>query len=158
LLFTSQESMLRQALDYESTAPTDGEGPIAQQLARLGAANSLATIYVNPRAFDAGVDYRTSQAKPEEAAVQRTASTYWKALDAIALSMDLDRDLAVSLAVRAERKKLPAAVQRLLEEAARPSALWSAFPEQSLTAWAGRLDLASLAAALGELLPADRRK
>src|SRR5439155_3628606 len=100
LALTWQEGLLRRVIDLDRR-PAGGEPPVARELRLLGADRSLAALWVNPRAFQADLEAKAAASRGEEAAVLRTTLTYWKALDGIALSLALEKDLALSLAVRA---------------------------------------------------------
>jgi hypothetical protein len=158
LLATGQERMLREALDLDRAAGPDAEPPVARQLRLLGAGRALLTLWVNPRAFDEGLDARAAQAAGPEAAVLKTFGVCWKALGGAALALAVDRDVSLTLALRGRSERLPAGVRRFLAEAARPSELWGAFPEKALFACAVRLDGPALLEAVGEFLPPAARQ
>jgi hypothetical protein len=118
---------------------------------------SLVVFWVNPRSFDAPVAARVAEAPEAQAVAQKTFHQCWQALDDIALVVDLQKDLEVSLAVKARADKFPAGVRQFLAEMGKPSELWERFPDDALFAVAGRLDSAALIDALGAFLtPADR--
>lgn len=159
LAFTSREELLHRVIERDRRSPGDPSAPLAVQLGRLGTDEALAVQWLNPRAFDAALQAKIAAARGPEAAVLKTWDIYWKSLDGLALSLALPRagvELRLALATRTD--ELPAAARRLLAEAAQPSALWERFPDTALVAVAGRLDLAALAALLGEFLPDDSRK
>jgi hypothetical protein len=93
-----------------------------------------------------------------DAAVLETFAVYWKALEGVALTVLLDRDLSFAVAVRARTEALPAPARQFLAAAAQPSELWSGFPDNALVACAVRLDLPALFEALAEFLPPDKRR
>jgi hypothetical protein len=158
LMLSQQEAMLRQALDLERTAPADEAPAVVRQLRQLGADRALASLWINPQAFTAEIEWKITQAKEAEAAVLRHFLTCWKSLEGIALTAGVTRDFEFTLAVRARTEMLPPAVRKLLAEAARPSALWNRFPEDALLATACRLDLSALLEVLDGFLTRETRQ
>jgi hypothetical protein len=157
LAFTSREPFLRQVIERDRQAGAE-EPPVGRALRALGADRALASLWVNPRAFDAEMAANAGRAEGAEAAVQRAFLRYWKALDGVALSLALQDDLRLTLALRARTDELPAAARRFFAEAARPSALWDRFPDDALVAAAGRLDAAALLGVLGDFLSREPRE
>ncbi len=155
LLLTSQEAMLRRALDRAAKAVT--EPLLASQLRELGAEQALFTVWINPRPFDAAIVTKAAQAEGGPAAALQAFLRYWKALDGAAFSVHLDKDLAFSLALRARTETLPAAARRFLNAASRPSAVWQAFPEDALYAEGSRIDLAAYLNLLSDFLAKESR-
>jgi hypothetical protein len=163
LAFAPREGILRQLIDLDHDSPQQAEPFLARQLRLLGVHKSLAVLWINPRAFDAALRDTASEKKTSDAAgargiALRTLSTYWTALEGIALSVSLDTDLALSLAVRAKVSELPSAAQRFFRAAAEPSAVWQRFPEDALLTIAGRVDVPALVEMLGEFLADDARR
>jgi hypothetical protein len=153
LVFSGQEAMLREAIEREQAAPA--VPPVAERLRELGLGRSLVALWLNPRAFDAVVEAAVTRSGLAGA---RTFAGCWKALRDVGLGVDLGRDLALSLVVRADVRRLPAAAQRYLATAGRPSALWRVVPEDALLAVGGRLDASALFELLGEFMtPASRQ-
>jgi hypothetical protein len=157
LAFASQETILRQAIDL-ARSPSGAEPPIARELRLLDIARPLATLWINPRAFDEAMAHNTAQARGVHAAFLATFTRYWKAVQGIALAVDLDKDVRLELAVRAVTDQLPPAARRFFSTASRPSALWGRFPENALLALAARVDLAALFEMVGEFLSSEDRQ
>jgi Protein of unknown function (DUF3352) len=158
LVLSKQEERLKQALDCDQELPGDREPPLVRHLKQMEADGSLMTIWLNPRALDAAVAARGAKARPEDVGVHKTVAQCWKALDGLALSVHLDRDLALSLAVRARLEDMPAGMRKLLTQAGRQGELSRLFPEEPLFACAGRLDLVALLESLSEFLPEKSRR
>jgi hypothetical protein len=158
LLVTEQEDFLRQALDHERALPADARPAMVQRLERLGIAADLFGVWINPRAWDPELQAKLAQPQQANAAVLRNFAAYWKALDGVGLSLRLDRDLTLSVALQARLTALPAPAQRFFTQAGEPSPLWQAFPADALFAVGGRFDAGSLLAALGDFLPKDARQ
>ncbi len=159
LAFTDNEESLRQAIDRDHSAgPVDTKRPaLAGRLRALGVDRDFLICWVNPRAFDAAVAAKVASARGTEAVFLRTFERYWKSLDGAALSLAMHRDLTVNFAVQAQTGALPAPAKQVLAEAARPSALWTSFPENALFAAAGRVPWEPAVEAGGEFLTADAR-
>jgi hypothetical protein len=156
LLLASREPMLLRALDLEAATPAEVEPSTAKEFRLLGADRAVLSVWVNPRAFDAGLA-RAARAATAEAAGLRTFERYWRALDAAGCFLQLDKDAALSVTVRCRPEQLPPAARRLFAEAARPSDLWQAFPDTALVAGAVRIDAAALVEAVNQFVPADGR-
>ncbi len=156
LVFATREELLKQAIDRQA-APGD-ESFVARQFRLLGAEKKLAALWINPRAFDAAMEHSAIEAQGQQAAFLRNFLRYWKALDGIALSGTVERDLELELAIQARPTDLPPAAQRFLAEAAKPSALWSRCSENTMLAVCGRFDAAALYEVIAEFLtPEDRQ-
>jgi hypothetical protein len=155
LVFSGKEEMLRQAIDRDRAVSAGAEPAVALRLRELGLERALLALWINPRAFDADVQARAVRSADAGA---RTFAAIWKALQSIGLAVNLDRDLALTLAVRARPDELPASARRFLTEAARPSELWRSFPEDALFAAAGRFDVAALFEFLTEFMSKEARQ
>ena len=106
LAFSSQERTLRQAIELDEKASVEEEPPVARQLRLLGVERRLAALWLNPRAFQAELQAKALSGKPEERAVLTHFLTYWKALEGVAISLTLDKDVALSLSVRPQQQPL----------------------------------------------------
>jgi hypothetical protein len=155
LAFTSQEAMLREAIDREAKCGTDEETPVGKQFRLANAQKAMVSLWINPRAFDEDMARKAKDAPVSEATVLKTFLVYWKALDSIVLSLDLQKDLELKLAVRARVEQLPAAARRFLSEGAKPSDLWQRFPPDAMLAVASRFDLAALVEMVQMFLPPE---
>jgi hypothetical protein len=158
LLFSSQEPILRDAIDHEQGATSDKEPEVSKQFRLAHADKALAAFWINPRAFDAEMERRANEAPVGEAAVLRNILVYWKALDSIVLTADSQKDLVLQASVRARVDQLPASARKFLSEAAKPSDLWARFPDDAMVAMASRIDLPSLVSIAQEFLPAELNK
>jgi hypothetical protein len=157
LALSSKEEMLRRVLERDRQ-PAAGEPAVARQLRLLGADKNLASLWINPRAFEPDMEQKSAAAVGPEAAVLQNVLRHWKTLDGIALGFDVRKDLELSLTVRVRTDALPAATRRLLTEAARPSELWDRFPEGALLTTAGRADAVALLDVIGDLLTQHDRE
>jgi len=158
LLITTHEDILRQALDCDRALAPAVEPLLAARLRQLGVEDALLAFWFNPRAFDALVKARADKADTASTAIHNTVARYWQALDGLAVSVALDKELSIRLAVRARLAELPDAMRRFLTEAGRPSDLWRCFPDDALLAIAGRFDGAALLEALNDFLPPKSRE
>jgi hypothetical protein len=153
-LFTSQEETLRRAIDLDR-ATGDAEPMLARRLREVGADRAVLALWLNPRAFDAGLEEKAAKAVGADADSQRKVLAYWKAVDGIAAWATLDKDLRVSFAQRVRPEKLPPAARRFLEAASTPSELWRRFPDDALLACGGRIDAGALIELLQDFAPKD---
>jgi hypothetical protein len=157
LAVSGQEAMLRRVIELDRR-----DGPaepfVARQLRLLGADRRLASLWINPRAFETEMGRKAETAREQDAVVTRAFLAYWKGIEGVALSFDLQRDAEVSLAVRARPEQLPPAARRFFTGLARPSDLWERFPDDALLATAGRCEAAALATMLGDFLTASDRQ
>lgn len=158
LLLTTQEDILRQALDCDRALAPTAEPLLTARLRQLGVDDALLAFWFNPRAFDAFLKARADKSDPGNATTHNTVARYWQALDGLALSVALNKELSIRLAVRARLADLPDAMRRFLTEAACPSDLWRYFPDDALLASAGRYDVAALLEALNDFLPPKSRE
>lgn len=160
LAISGQESILQQVIERGKEAPSVGieVPPIARQLQELNVDKALLALWVNPRAFDAEVQQRAKVAPPSEAVPLQTFQTYWKALRGAAFFVAPGQNLRMGWAFRANPDELPPAARKFLAEAAKPSELWSAFPDDALLAVAGRIDVPALVETIGGFMPEEARK
>lgn len=136
-------------------AAADAEPPLARRLREVGAEHAALALWLNPRAFDAGLEDKAAKAEGANAALQRKVLDWWKAVDGLAAWVTLDTEFHLSVAGQVHVDKLPPSIRRLLAEASRPSDLWRRFPDDALLACGGRLDAAALVEALQDLQPAN---
>jgi hypothetical protein len=163
LAFAPREEILRQLIDRDREAPKDASSPVAEQFRQLGVNKCLAALWVNPRAFDAvlfeqALEQKAGLATDARAVALRTLAVYWKALEGMAFSVSLDKDLTLALAVRAKLDTLPPSAQRFLRAAAQPSDAWLHFPKNALLTLAGRVDVPAFTEMLSEFLADDAKK
>jgi hypothetical protein len=160
LAVSPQEALLLQAIDLERKAPAADKDvpPLARRLVQLGVDKALMALWINPRAFDPELDVRAGQAKGNEAAFLKTFLSNWKALDGIALFGTPTEQLEFGMTIRAKPDRLSPGLRKFLAEAARPSELWQAFPDDALLAVAGRIDVPALLDMIGDFLPDNARK
>ena len=147
LVYSGQESCLQQAVDCDRTLAVDAKPPLARRLEDLGLDRALLALTLNPRVLDDAVVGKVSG----DSATKLVAAC-WKALQGVGLGVHLDRDLRISLTIKARTDQLPAPARRFLASAGRASEVWPAFPDHALFAVAGRLDVSALYDLLGELL------
>jgi hypothetical protein len=157
LVITAQEEVLRQTIDRDRQAPTGKAPAITEQMRQLGADQALVALWVNPRVFDRDLESKAKAASTEVNSVAQTLLTYWKALDGVALFLNLDKEVELTLAVRARLEAMPPAARQFFTGASKPSELWSRFPPDALFAIAHRWDQPALVEMLADLLPGPVR-
>jgi hypothetical protein len=156
LALSTQEDMLRQVIACDRTRSSAVVPEAMRRLRELDAERALLAVWINPRAFDAEMQAKLAAAPAERAVPVKQFALYWKALESVVLSLSTaDRDINLSLGVRARLDELPPAARRLFREAAATSDVWRRFPESALLAVGGRLDGATLLDVVGGFLSAD---
>lgn len=159
LALSSQEEMLRATLDCERTRPADAVPELTRRLRELDADRVFLALWFNPRSLDAEIEAKAAGQPDGRASTVKHFAQYWKALDSVAVSLSPgERDVSLSLGVRARVAELPPAAQRLLGEASATSDVWRRFPESALLAVGGRSDGAALLDVLGGFLGAEGRR
>lgn len=160
LAFSPQEGMLKRVIDLGRQAPAADATlpPIAKQLQQLGTDHALATLWINPRAFEADLQQKAENARGQEATFLKTFLTYWKNLEGLALFAAPRKELEFGLSVRLKPEGLPPAARKLFAGAAQPSELWALAPEDALLVTAFRLDFHALVDFLGDFLTEDVRR
>ncbi len=158
LAFSSKEAMLRRVIDRARDA-TDREAALPKHLDRLGAMGAPAVLWVNPRAFDAQLEQKSSATAGAEALVVQKVLTYWKALDGMALTLQLHRsDVEVGVTFLAKEGDLPSAARKFFAGDNQLSELWQRFPANALFALAGRVDTVALTELVGDFVPEEARR
>jgi hypothetical protein len=155
LVFTSQESFLRQAIERDKLLGKDADPPLTTRLAELGLKDCPVALVVNPRAFDAHLAAR--EARPGDPRA-KAFEAIWKAVEGIGVGLRLDKDVSLSLVVRARLDDLPAPTRRSLARAGKVSELWKHFPEDPLLAVSGRTDFTALFDFLGSFMSKESQK
>jgi hypothetical protein len=159
LVVSSQEDMLRQAIDCDRTRAPDAEPAVTRRLRELDAERALFAMWINPRAFDAEIESKVAGLPADRVPTVKHFGLYWKALDSIVLSLrPAGRDVHLSLGMRARVEELPEAARRLFREASTPSELWKRFPEHALLAISDRLDTAAFFDVLGGFLTSQGKE
>jgi hypothetical protein len=159
LALSAQESMLRQVIDCDQTRSSDETAEAARRLRELGAEHALLAVWLNPRAFDAEVDAKAANTPEERSVTVKQFALYWKALESVVLSLSPEeKDIQLSLGVRARVQALPPAARRLFREAATASDVWRRLPQSALFAVGGRLNGAALLDVIGGFLTPQGRK
>jgi hypothetical protein len=130
--------------------------PVLRQLGEVGCDKALASLWINPRAFDAVLQAQAAElGETPEGKSLRSFLTYWKALDGVSLSVLVEKNPEVVLSLHARSDRLPAAARKLVAGSAKPSEAWDRLPADSVVAVAGRTDFEALLETLEELLPEE---
>ena len=157
--FAAQEGMLRQVLERRADAKGAGKSlALMDRLKDVGTDRALATLWINPRPFDAELHKQAEGLAGAEGHALKTFLRYWKALEGVSLSLTAGRDPEVVLALHARIDALPPAARRVVETAGAPTDLWQRFPKDALFTAAARVDLLALTDALGEFLTPEARQ
>jgi hypothetical protein len=156
LVYSSQEEMLKRAIDLDLAANGNGTPTLTSLLRKLGADNAMLAVYFNTRAFDSEV---AGKLATKDDPVFKTLLVYWKAVDAVVVSLTLDRDATLAVGVAGRSTDLPESARRFFDTLAKPSDLWRQIPDDALFAVGGRVDFAALAEMIGDnMRPEDRKR
>ncbi len=146
--FTDKHDVLRAFLERRAAARK--EHPWAKRFQRAGAEQALVTMCVDPSrlALDFGQNAKAKDALP----------TYWKALEAIFVTLTIENEAELRVVIQADAKKLPELVRDAFSRTVPASTLWQRFPEQSILTIAARTNFAGTAEGLKVLLPKKDHK
>ncbi len=158
LAVSPQEDMIRQIIDLDHLRVADAVPESARRLRELDAERALLAVWINPRAFDAELDSKIAAAPAERLIAVKQFALYWKALESVVVSLSpAEREIRMTLGVRARVETLPPAARRLFETATIPSETWRRFPDSALLAAGGRVDGTALLEAIGGFLTPQQR-
>jgi hypothetical protein len=158
LVFTTKEPTLRAVMEQHVQTGAPALLPLAEQFQRAGADKALATLWVNPRAFDQDIQRKIQKGSANEALVLKGFLGYWRAIEGVLLALHLGDDLELQLSVQARPKDLPASASRLFADSAKVSELWGRFPADALVTIASRVEVAAATEVLVEFTPTPVRK
>jgi hypothetical protein len=151
--FSESETEIRAVIDRQRGGNKAPE--LADRLARLGLADAAVVLLINPRAFDTDIQSKVAAANRDEKAFLAKFEEVWKALDAVAVYLDLGRDFEAGAVLGFRPNALPAALRSWIVGPGMPSGLWAAVPDDALFAAAGRVKVSELIATIGALVPDD---
>jgi hypothetical protein len=157
LVYGTGQTLFRRAL-ARWREDDKGKSPLQKALQSGGPGKPLASVWINPRAFDAEMQQNLKSATGSDAAALANFLRYWKAIDGIVLSVALDADLYVNLTVQARTEALPASAQKFFKALGEPSDLAAKLPPDALLACAGRVQFDALFDMLCEFLPTEDAK
>ncbi len=157
--FSSQQSAIRNVVDLGLESPSaDRElPPLAKELARVNGAG-FATLWINPRSFDAELENRVKSAHGQQATFLATFGQCWKAIDGIGLNCRIGKSLELDLTLATRKDGLPRPLLKLGSAFDQPSIFWSAVPGDALFAIGGRLDFAALVETISTFLSQQSRE
>jgi len=144
LVLSGQEKFLQEAITLEKKLAPDKAAPLTARLQKIQGDKALASVWINPRAFDADLKAQESKAVGDQAAFLKTFVQCWKSLDDVGLSLHLHKDVELKLHLNAQSDKFPVELRRLLERASEASELWGRFSDAPLFASAMRTDFSAL--------------
>ncbi|MBX9582058.1 MAG: hypothetical protein K2X87_17270 [Gemmataceae bacterium] len=155
--FSGTESDIRAVIDRDLDAPRNGTPDVTARLTKLGVADALAVVLVNPRPLDAELAAKVAEAKPDEKVFLRRFADLWAGLDAAAVYLSLGADAELGLALDFRPDALPADARAWLTGPRSPSPLWAAVPDNALVAATARFRASDLLAAVRSVLPDEGR-
>jgi hypothetical protein len=118
--------------------------------ARL-AGESVARLFVNPRAWDAplAADLRKKQPGSDDARTQAVVVETWKATQYLAASIEVDSRLSLEGFVKWDRGALPDAVREATDSVKGPAEFLNRVPADAMVTLVGRVDVGRLLAHFG---------
>ncbi len=142
LAFGTQESAIQRLIELDQELPpADRQAPpLAKELERVDG-RGLATLWLNPRSFDAELANKLQSAQGQEAAFLTAFAQVWKALDGVGVNCRVQKDVEFDLTFATRKDALPPALAKFAAGFKEPSAVWQAIPDDALFAVAGRVDL-----------------
>jgi hypothetical protein len=146
-VFTVKEESMHAVMDRLAARK---ETPWAKRFAQAGAERALVTMCVNPRMLDAELAPGGKKDDP--------LPSYWRALDAIFVTVSIQDDAELRIAIQADADKLPKWARPAFTQTIPNSSLWQRFPERSIVTFASQTDFAGGAEALKLLMPEKDRK
>jgi hypothetical protein len=152
LVVAGSEAMLRQAIerDLDRNGREAAPGPWPARFRRAGAAQALATVGINPRAFELFP-------APAQGEKPQGFAGLWRALDGIFVSLEVDATLELRLDLQGRSAEMPAWARPMFTQTPAPSVLWQRFPEPAILTVADRTDFAAVASQLLALMPPAER-
>ena len=156
--FSGTEADIRAVIDRDLDAPKAGTPELTARLAKLGVADALAVVLLNPRPLDAELRAKLAEAKPDDKAFLGRFAEVWAGLDAAAVYLSLGADAELGLSLQFRPDALPADARRWLTGPREPSPLWAAVPDNALFAATARFRASDLLAAVRTVVPDEGRQ
>jgi hypothetical protein len=154
-VFSQSEAEVKAAIDRDAGAPKDRPPVLAARMTKLGVADAVAAVLLNPRPLDAEVAAKVKNAGPGERGFLTVFADAWAATDSAAVYLALDTGAELGVSVQFDPAKLPASTKGWLVGERVPSALWAAVPENAMLAVAGRFKASDLFTFFDALNAAD---
>jgi hypothetical protein len=155
--YTAQEDLLKRVLDQRQQQ-TRAAPPLVQHLNKAGADNAVASLWINPRSFDDDLKQKVAGVSGPEAILLDAFLKHWHALEALVFSISVHDNVEFKLSVQARDKELPPSARGFFTEPARPSDLWSRFPDNAIFSMAMRIEGSNVADTFADLAPGDVRR
>lgn len=156
LAFSGQETAMRALIDRETAATP---APVPVGLHKLAAEKPLLAVWVNPRAFDTHLAVRATQSMDrKEAAFLEQFRKLWLACEGWAITVHPTAQLEIAVSASFQQDRIPAELRPFVLPDPGTSVFWSAIPDDTLFAIAGRTRPAEVMTALDSFLPAEGRK
>ena len=158
--YSGNESDLQAAIDRDQVLPPVGkQAPgLSAKLAKLGVADAVVIVLVNPRALDAEVKAKAAAANADEKPFLERFAEVWAALDAAAVYLSLDENAEVGLSLDFRPESLHPAAKQWLTGTRTPSQLWSVVPDNALFTAVARFRAGDLIATVRSVLPEKGKK
>lgn len=151
--FSSNEADIKAVLARDRTEPKDRLPEPTARMQKLGVADAVAVILVNPRPLDAELNAKVAAAKPDEQRLLRRVAEVWAGLESLAVSVSLDRELGLGLSLRFSPEKLPADMKKWLVGPHETTTAFDLVPGNALFGIAGHAKAVELIDLATSLVP-----
>ncbi len=147
-VFTTKEDSMRTVLERRTAGKTSAW---AKRFEKAGAERALVAMCVNPRTLDREIVKSEKKDDP--------LPSYWRALDAIYLTLSINAEAELRVVIQADADRLPKWARPAFTKTIPSTDLWQRFPERSVFTLAASTDFAATVEALKMLVPeTDRPK
>ena len=159
--FSQSENDIRAIIERDTGTkdraplPKDKPPELVVRMTKLGVADAVAVLLVNPRPLDAEFAAKVKTAKADEKAFLTKFTEVWAATDAAAVYLAIGKDAELGVSLHFAPEKLPANAKAWLVGERTPSALWASVPDNALLAVAGRVKANDLIDVLTLLAPME---
>lgn len=151
-VLTDSERLVRRAIELRGRAkkssagdggdleaPSLRESPVFKESRASISPESIASLYLNPRAWD-----EHFRAASEQSSLMRLLDGIWQRLDSVILGLRLDQGAVIEAVAHYDNSRTPQEWNEFLRRAAGTSTFLEKVPSRALVAAAGRWDLSGL--------------
>lgn len=146
LALTMKEESLHRLIERGTT---EGKSAWPKRFEKAKVERALVTLCVNPRALDREI-VKDKKDDP--------LPSYWRALDAIFVTLSIRDDAELRVTLQADADKLPKWARPAFTHTIPATELWQRFPEPSVFTMASMTDFAGTVEALKGVLPEKERQ
>jgi len=138
--YTVQEAVLKQVID-RLAGKDKAESALAGAIDKLAASDAVAVLLFEPTHFTADlVAAEKVTEDPNQKAFLKQFARLWGAVDAVGVSLTLDKTATLAVTAVANPQKMPAELRALFKPDSKSSVVWSVVPDDALLAIGGRFE------------------